>query len=93
MTRKELIRRVHEGISGELSERQIASVIDRAFEEIAASIRSDGRYVHPGFGTFTVRVHGARVGRNPRTGEAIDIAEGATVAFKPSAELKASLDR
>ena len=61
--------------------------------EPSGSIQSDGRYVHPGFGTFTVRVPSARVGRHPKTGEAIDIAEGATVAFKPSAELKASVTR
>jgi nucleoid DNA-binding protein len=66
-------------------------VIDRVFEEIAASLREEGRYTHPGFGTFTVRVQTARTGRNPRTGEAIALDEGRTVAFKPAPDLKGSL--
>ena len=45
----------------------------------------------PGFGTFTVRLTSARVGRNPQTGEAVEIAASSTVGFKPSAELKAGL--
>jgi nucleoid DNA-binding protein len=99
MTRKELIQRIQEGLAqgegpeggGELGQRQIAAVVDRLFEEVAGALQSEGRYVHPGFGTFTVKVQNARVGRNPRTGEAIDIAEGSTVGFKPSADLRARL--
>lgn len=102
MTRKELIQRIQEGLpqgggpfclggGGELGQRQIAAVVDRLFEEVAGALQSEGRYVHPGFGTFTVKVQNARVGRNPRTGEAIEIAEGSTVSFKPSADLRARL--
>src|SRR5689334_2218579 len=70
MTRKELIERVRAGLGDEeLGDRQVAAVIDRVFEEIAASLREEGRYTHPGFGTFTVRVQAAKTGRNPRTGE------------------------
>lgn len=91
MTRRELVERVREGLSAELSERQVAEVIERALGEIGADIQRDGRVVLPGFGTFTVRVTSARVGRNPRTGEAIDIPASATVGFKPAAELRAGL--
>lgn len=93
MTRKELIERVRAGLGDEaLGDRKVAAVIDRVFEEIAASLREEGRYAHPGFGTFTVRVQTPRTGRNPRTGEAIALEEGRTVAFKPSADLKSSLE-
>jgi nucleoid DNA-binding protein len=91
MTRRELVQRVREGIEGEISERQVAEVIERALAEIAAAIQRDGRVTLPGFGTFTVRFQSARVGRNPQTGEAIDLPAGATVGFKPSAELRAGL--
>ena len=41
-----------------------------------------------GFGTFTVKTRAARTGRNPRTGEAIDIPAGKTVKFKAGKHLK-----
>ena len=92
MTRKDLIERVRAGLGDEeLGDRKVAAVIDRVFEEIAAALREEGRYAHPGFGTFTVRVQTARTGRNPRTGEAIALDEGRTVAFKPAPDLKGSL--
>ena len=91
VTRRELVERVREGLSAELSERQVAEVIERALAEIGAAIQRDGKVTLPGFGTFTVRVTSARVGRNPQTGEAIDIAAASTVGFKPAAELKAGL--
>ena len=99
MTRKELIQRIQEGlpqrdgpdVGGELSQRQIAAVVDQLFEAVVGALRSDGRYVHPGFGTFTVKVQNAREGRNPFTGEELRIPEGVTVSFKPSADLRGRL--
>ncbi len=91
MTRRELVERVREGLAAELSERHVAEVIERALAEIGAAIQRDGRVTLPGFGTFTVRHTSARVGRNPRTGEVIDLPAAATVAFKPAAELRAGL--
>jgi nucleoid DNA-binding protein len=91
MTRRELVERVREGLEPALPERQVAEVIERALAEIRAAIQRDGRVTLPGFGTFTVRVNAARVGRNPRTGEVIDIPASSTVTFKPAAELRAGL--
>jgi integration host factor subunit beta len=92
VTRRELIEKVQEGFAeGELTPRQIAEVVDRVFGAIAASIRDEGGYTHPGFGSFKVKVQGARLGMNPRTGESLDLPAAATVVFKPSAELKDSL--
>jgi nucleoid DNA-binding protein len=99
MTRKELIQRIQEGLprregaegGGELSQRQIAEVVDQLFEEVVGALRGEGRYVHPGFGTFTVKVQNAREGRNPFTGEVLRIPEGVTVSFKPSADLRGRL--
>jgi len=91
MTRKELVQRVREGLEGEIAERQVAEVIERTLREIAGAIQRDGRVTLPGFGTFTVRQSAARMGRNPRTGEVIEIAAATTVGFKPAAELRAGL--
>ena len=91
MTRKDLVERVREGLEPPVSERAVAEIIERSLREIAAAIQRDGRVTLPGFGTFTVRSTPARVGRNPQTGEVIDIAASSTVGFKPAAELRAGL--
>lgn len=95
MTRRELIEKVCAELpeGSELGPRPVATVIDRVFEAIAGALADEGKYTHPGFGTFTVRVQSARPGRNPRTGEPIDLAEGRAVGFKPAAELKARIQR
>lgn len=91
MTRRELVERVREGIEDQVSERLAAEVIERALREIAAAIQRDGKVTLPGFGSFTVRRTAARTGRNPQTGEVIEIAASTTVGFKPAAELRAGL--
>jgi nucleoid DNA-binding protein len=91
MTRRELIERVRDGLSADLTERQVGEVIERALAEMGAAIQRDGKLTLPGFGTFTVRMTSARIGRNPRTGEAVEIPAASTVGFKPAAELKAGL--
>ena len=48
----------------------------------------EGRFAVPGFGTFDVKTRAARKGRNPKTGEEIDIPASKTVAFKPAGALK-----
>ncbi|MGL4743902.1 MAG: HU family DNA-binding protein [Dermatophilaceae bacterium] len=45
-----------------------------------------------GFGTFAVRARSARTGRNPQTGEQIEIAASNSVGFKPAAQLKRSVN-
>lgn len=94
MTRRELIEKVCAELpEGEPGPRRVAEVIDRVFDAIAGALSDEGKYTHPGFGSFTVKIQNARPGRNPRTGEPITLAEGSTVAFKPAAELKARVQR
>ena len=91
MTRKDLVQKVREGLDPDPGDRLVNTVIDRALAEIAAAIARDGRVTLPGFGTFTVQQRAARTGRNPRTGEVIEIAAATTVGFKPAAELRGAL--
>ena len=60
-------------------------------EEITQGLVENGKVTIKGFGTFKVSTRKARTGRNPKTGEAIKIAESKTVRFKPSKELKGKL--
>ena len=94
MTRRELIETVCAELpEGGPSPRQVAEVIDRVFAAIAGALGDEGKYTHPGFGTFTIKVQNARMGKNPRTGEEIAIDEARTVGFRPSPELKDRIQR
>jgi DNA-binding protein HU-beta len=93
VTRRELIEWVQktEGVES-LSAAQIGRVLDAAFAGITHALQQEGRYSHPGFGTFTRKDQPERPGRNPKTGEPILIAAATTVRFKPAREFKATLD-
>lgn len=90
MTKAELIEKV-QAARPALSKRQVSEVVDAVFEHLARGIRKDKRFSMPGFGTFVVKRRAARVGRNPQTGAAIEIAPTKTVGFKPAPELKKAL--
>lgn len=101
MTRRELIEYVQRKLgqgegSGEGTEvppaREVGRVLDAAFAGIVEALRREGRYSHPGFGTFTLKEQPARPGMNPKTGAPIEIAATTTVRFKPARELKAGLE-
>jgi DNA-binding protein HU-beta len=90
MTKADLIEKVQTA-RPDLSKRQVSDVVDSVFDHLARAIRKDKRFSMPGFGTFVVKRRAARVGRNPQTGAAIEIAPTKTVGFKPAPELKKAL--
>lgn len=81
MNKTELVKAVASG-SG-LSVKDASKAVGATIEAIAKSMHSGEPVVIPGFGSFTVREHAARSGRNPRTGEAITIAARKQVHFSP----------
>jgi DNA-binding protein HU-beta len=93
MTKAELIDKVAQGISksAEVSKKATAEIIDLTIGEIVKAIKKEKRFSFPGFGTFNVRSRKARKGRNPQTGEVINIKASKTVSFKPAPELKNKL--
>jgi DNA-binding protein HU-beta len=92
MTKKELVAAVQDQFAGDLTKKQVGEIADAVFEVIAKAIREDGRYSHPGFGTFSVKTRAARTGRNPRTGEKIPIPASRTVGFKPAPDFKTNIE-
>jgi DNA-binding protein HU-beta len=66
-------------------------VVDAAFAYIGDALAAGQKVQIAGFGSFEAKPTAARIGRNPATGEQIDIPAGTKVAFKASSELKASL--
>ncbi len=92
MTKSELIERVMTSIDNEkLTKKLTEEVVEATFEAMKEALLQDNRFSFPGFGTFTVKERAARKGRNPQTGEPIDIPASRTVAFKPAPKFKNSL--
>ncbi|MCA9525812.1 MAG: HU family DNA-binding protein [bacterium] len=91
MTKAELIEAVHAAAGEGMTRKAVADLVDTIFDRIASSVREDGKFYMPGFGTWTLKERQARTGRNPRTGDALEIPASRTVGFKVSSELKAEL--
>ncbi len=83
MNRNELAEAV--AARTELSPRSVDAALAAALAEIAKAVAGGERVALAGFGTFEPRTRAARTGRNPRTGEAMEIPAGVTPAFKPAA--------
>ena len=63
-------------------------VVSAVLEAIGAELAKGEKVSFPGFGTFEVRERAARTGRNPQTGEEIQIAASKAPAFKAGSKLK-----
>ena len=66
-------------------------LVDIYFREIEDGLVRDGEVKIMGLGTFTLRHKRARMGRNPKTGQAAEIAARNVVSFRPSKNLKAGM--
>lgn len=71
-----------------LSKSDIALVLDALKDSVAENLAQDGEYVVYGVGTLVVSERAARKGRNPSTGEEIDIKASKSVRLKPSKVLR-----
>lgn len=90
MNKTELVASVAEkcGMTKKDAEKAVTSVVDAITEALVAG----DKVQLVGFGTFEVRERAARVGRNPSTGEDIEIAASKAPAFKPGQALKNALN-
>ena len=86
MKKAELIDAV--ASKSELTKQDTKKAIDGLFATISATLANEEKIQIAGFGTFEVRERAARKGRNPQTGEEIEIAASKVPAFKPGKALK-----
>ncbi|MBD3181681.1 DNA-binding protein [Candidatus Poribacteria bacterium] len=85
MIKGDLVNKVSEiGIT----KKQSAEVVDAVLDAIKNALAEGDKVSLIGFGTFSVKERAAREGRNPRTGEKIQIEAKKVPAFKPGKELK-----
>ncbi|AKU25573.1 DNA-binding protein [Geobacillus subterraneus] len=86
MNKTELINAVAE-TSG-LSKKDATKAVDAVFDSITEALRKGDKVQLIGFGNFEVRERAARKGRNPQTGEEMEIPASKVPAFKPGKALK-----
>ncbi|HIW31813.1 MAG TPA: HU family DNA-binding protein [Candidatus Paenibacillus intestinavium] len=86
MNKTDLINQVSELSS--LSKKDAGKAVDAVFEAIGEALQGGDKVQLVGFGNFEVRERQARKGRNPQTGQEIDIAASKIPAFKPGKQLK-----
>ena len=82
----ELIERV--AGKTDLTKKEVTATVDALFEVIQEALQDGEKVQVIGFGNFEVRDRAARKGRNPQTGEEIQIAASKVPAFKPGKALK-----
>ncbi|WP_152393962.1 HU family DNA-binding protein [Paenibacillus guangzhouensis] len=86
MNKSELIAQVAEAT--ELSKKDVTKAVDAVFDAISAALQNGDKVQLVGFGNFEVRERSARKGRNPQTGQEIEIPASKIPAFKPGKALK-----
>lgn len=88
MTKADLVEQVAEAIGPGITKKDCALVVDGLLNAVKAAL-SDGDNIEiRGFGTFKVRERKARVARNPRTGERVEVPSRVVPVFKPSKDLR-----
>ncbi|MEE9301213.1 MAG: integration host factor subunit beta [Alphaproteobacteria bacterium] len=91
MTKSELIQRLAEMNPG-LKLQDAERIVGTVFGEISSALSRGDRVELRGFGAFSVRERAARMGRNPRTGEAVQVDRKFLPFFKTGKELRERLN-
>jgi len=92
MTKSELIAKLS-AQNPNLYLRDIEMIVETIIEEMSAALERGDRIELRGFGAFSVKDRAARVGRNPRTGETVNVAAKRTLAFKTGKLLRDRLNK
>ncbi len=91
MTKSELIQRIAE-INPHLYHRDVERIVNTIFDEITSALSRGDRVELRGFGAFSVKQRDARIGRNPRTGETVEVEEKVVPYFKTGKQLRERLN-
>jgi integration host factor subunit beta len=91
MTKSDLIKRLAEA-NPHLYLRDIERIVSTVFEEVAEALVRGDRVELRGFGAFSVRQRGSRVGRNPRTGDEVRVPDKVVPYFKTGKDLRQRLN-
>lgn len=87
LTKSELIERVAQRQS-QLSQKDVELAVKTMLEEMSQALATGGRIEIRGFGSFSLHYRAPRLGRNPKTGESVDLTGKYVPHFKPGKELR-----
>ncbi|MCB2182080.1 MAG: integration host factor subunit alpha [Desulfobulbaceae bacterium] len=90
LTRKQLAQTINEQLG--ISQRSAAELVDEVFSSLKQALLQEEPVKLVQFGTFTVRQKSPRMGRNPRTGETMEIARRSMISFKASKGLREKIN-
>ncbi|KFZ31951.1 integration host factor subunit beta [Pseudidiomarina salinarum] len=92
MTKSELIQQLAT-LYPELSPRQVEDAVKEIIEQMAQQLAGGGRIEVRGFGSFSLHYRAPRIGRNPKTGEQVELEGKYVPHFKPGKELRERVDK
>jgi integration host factor subunit alpha len=86
MTKADIVEALYEKVG--FSKKEAADLVEQVFDTLKASLAKGNKVKISGFGNFVVREKRSRVGRNPQTGESIEISARRVLTFRPSQVLR-----
>jgi len=91
MTKSDLINQIFEKVG--LPKREIQKIVETVFETMKQALTEEEIVKISGFGVFTVRKKGSRIGRNPKTMQTVEIKPRKVVSFRVSEQLKEKVQK
>ncbi|MGC2423858.1 MAG: integration host factor subunit alpha [Nitrospirota bacterium] len=91
MTKADIVSEVYEKVG--LSKKEATDIVETVLDTIKDTLKGGETVKIAGFGNFVIREKGSRKGRNPKTGENIEITPRKVVTFKPSMIFKDFVDK
>ncbi|MBI4126089.1 MAG: integration host factor subunit alpha [Deltaproteobacteria bacterium] len=90
MTKAEIIEQIYEKVG--FSKKESSEIVELIFDTMKETLERGEKIKISGFGNFVVRQKRPRIGRNPQTGEEIEISARRVLTFRPSQVLKSALN-
>jgi len=91
MTKVDIVEAIYEKVG--FSKKEVAKIVESIFDIMKQHLQQEDKIKLSGFGNFVIRNKRSRRGRNPQTGNDIEITPRRILTFKPSQVLKAALNR
>lgn len=91
MTKADIINFIFERVG--LPKTEIQKIVETVFDTIKEALKEEEIVKISGFGVFTVRRKGSRIGRNPKTMQTVEIKPRKVVTFRPSEQLKQRIQK
>lgn len=90
MTKADIVEALYEKVG--FSKKEAADLVELVFDQLKGTLSQGQKIKISGFGNFVVREKRSRVGRNPQTGESIEISARRVLTFRPSQVLRAEVN-